>query len=452
MVKTAISSAMGVGKSQKASELRRSWPGGSSALLVDPLGFDAGDSNLYRYVNNGPANSTDPTGLQAWDRESGTLQDLPNSDNIAIPGGKAKLSVFTDAKLKIKGKQIPKSWIVFELSTTKGSLKDCHFLQMTWRYEKFFNGSERKGSFYIIRQGDKVYSEWGKRGRMVDAGKHPSTTDEAVAYYDVAGEKTGDTIRKDGFLSIADSPSPALKVSSNLISMGIGSAGGISAGLSPNPIGALGVLLGDSARRKEAAVVFDTYLVCGGKVKYLVQWQLISKLENGKWDTKYSVTGKATDAFCLKIGLQSCMEGTWMETRLHISTQCPKVIGDQASGKTSTSKPLLVGIGLIVLCCTTFGLLSIQSNDPINPTNFEKIKKGMTESDVIRILGRKPDDCAWCDVWIGQDSLIFVRFDENQLVIGSGYKAPLPKSLQRSTLFDRIKKWLLWAEQRREDT
>src|SRR5262249_9199318 len=29
----------------------------------DPLGFAAGDGNLYRYVGNGPTNATDPTGL-----------------------------------------------------------------------------------------------------------------------------------------------------------------------------------------------------------------------------------------------------------------------------------------------------------------------------------------------------------------------------------------------------
>ncbi len=30
----------------------------------DPIGFEAGDSNLYRYVGNGPTNATDPTGLE----------------------------------------------------------------------------------------------------------------------------------------------------------------------------------------------------------------------------------------------------------------------------------------------------------------------------------------------------------------------------------------------------
>src|SRR5438128_1362882 len=32
-------------------------------LQPDPLGFAGGDSNLYRYVSNGPGNTTDPSGL-----------------------------------------------------------------------------------------------------------------------------------------------------------------------------------------------------------------------------------------------------------------------------------------------------------------------------------------------------------------------------------------------------
>lgn len=32
-------------------------------ISTDPLGFDAGDTNLYRYVFNGPVNATDPNGL-----------------------------------------------------------------------------------------------------------------------------------------------------------------------------------------------------------------------------------------------------------------------------------------------------------------------------------------------------------------------------------------------------
>src|SRR5207302_7499929 len=36
-------------------------------MSQDPIGFDAGDSNLYRYVNNRPVDATDPSGNEWWD-------------------------------------------------------------------------------------------------------------------------------------------------------------------------------------------------------------------------------------------------------------------------------------------------------------------------------------------------------------------------------------------------
>jgi len=51
----------------------------------DPIGFEAGDANFFRYVGNGPTNATDPSGLQGlfdviWDEIEllpGTLYNLP---------------------------------------------------------------------------------------------------------------------------------------------------------------------------------------------------------------------------------------------------------------------------------------------------------------------------------------------------------------------------------------
>src|SRR5207245_2310341 len=40
-------------------------------LTPDPIGIGAGDMNIYRYVNNQPANYRDPTGMYSWD-EFGT--------------------------------------------------------------------------------------------------------------------------------------------------------------------------------------------------------------------------------------------------------------------------------------------------------------------------------------------------------------------------------------------
>ena len=35
-------------------------------ISQDPIGFAAGDANLYRYVGNSPPNATDPSGLETW--------------------------------------------------------------------------------------------------------------------------------------------------------------------------------------------------------------------------------------------------------------------------------------------------------------------------------------------------------------------------------------------------
>jgi RHS repeat-associated protein len=43
-------------------------------MSQDPEGFSAGDSNLYRYVNNSPTNATDPSGMDYLTTESGEVR------------------------------------------------------------------------------------------------------------------------------------------------------------------------------------------------------------------------------------------------------------------------------------------------------------------------------------------------------------------------------------------
>ena len=54
-------------------------------MSQDPLGFDAGDSNLYRYVANKPTNATDSSGLDSMGSDSGF--EGPISDPSLMPIG-----------------------------------------------------------------------------------------------------------------------------------------------------------------------------------------------------------------------------------------------------------------------------------------------------------------------------------------------------------------------------
>lgn len=51
----------------------------------DPIGFEAGDANLYRYVGNGPTNRIDPSGLDWLDYYSSWAPDFGFGEKIIYP-------------------------------------------------------------------------------------------------------------------------------------------------------------------------------------------------------------------------------------------------------------------------------------------------------------------------------------------------------------------------------
>lgn len=79
-----------------------------------PLGFVAGDANLFRYVKNSPTNFTDPSGLWTWrmdeqghvfavSEESDSLNDLIGQGyNQALVKALAKEKGFNDLAAKLK--------------------------------------------------------------------------------------------------------------------------------------------------------------------------------------------------------------------------------------------------------------------------------------------------------------------------------------------------------------
>jgi RHS repeat-associated protein len=87
---------------------------------MDPLGFESGDADLYRYVGNGPTNAVDPSGLVEY---IGKIEPIKDSGKTNDPLGGARFKVKVtglpkDSKLakdyqvslKIAGKEY-KNWM-----------------------------------------------------------------------------------------------------------------------------------------------------------------------------------------------------------------------------------------------------------------------------------------------------------------------------------------------------
>jgi RHS repeat-associated protein len=56
-------------------------------ISVDSIGFQAGDTNLYRYVFNSPTQGTDPTGHDWWNELGQNLSNAWNGSGNAIQSG-----------------------------------------------------------------------------------------------------------------------------------------------------------------------------------------------------------------------------------------------------------------------------------------------------------------------------------------------------------------------------
>ncbi len=55
-------------------------------LSIDPIGFEAEDANLYRYVGNEPTNATDPSGLVEKKPPKSTKHDAQLVDGFRLAG------------------------------------------------------------------------------------------------------------------------------------------------------------------------------------------------------------------------------------------------------------------------------------------------------------------------------------------------------------------------------
>lgn len=95
--------------------------------VADPLGYEAGDANLYRYVGNSPTNATDPTGLVKLKMSdlSSTLQGIAQSQ--AAKDEAANIAATINATWEMNRKW---NWAAFSINNQKAKGFYCY----EWAY------------------------------------------------------------------------------------------------------------------------------------------------------------------------------------------------------------------------------------------------------------------------------------------------------------------------------
>ena len=121
-----------------------------------PIGFAAGDANLYRYVGNGPTNSTDPSGLQEPEK-----YPTPFGPLTPRPNGLPRPSMHT--QWKSRGQLLPwqsahssgDNWVRFQRSLSVSNYRNSGFSSKTAN-EAFSSGCFGLASFRLGRNGKMI--------------------------------------------------------------------------------------------------------------------------------------------------------------------------------------------------------------------------------------------------------------------------------------------------------
>jgi hypothetical protein len=238
-------------------------------MQEDPKTFDAGDSNLRRYVEDDPTNMVDPSGLAPnevteWQFGKPSEKDALKTPVVAFTNdkgekGEGTIVVETDGDWKYKdsGKVVSKG-IRISVTSKAALPKDTHWIQFASvliadKDNKLITsnlGSEVDGYISVKREGKVVYVKNGVEGRVVDSGSLTNVYyDSAAAHRGAGGENE---------LSIFDHPR-------------------------------FGVDDVDRSATTQS-FKFETFLVINNKPVYKVEWTYYQIKDEGKWSpVKYGL-------------------------------------------------------------------------------------------------------------------------------------------------------------------
>jgi hypothetical protein len=119
---------------------------------------------------------------------------------------------------------------------------------------------------------------------------------------------------------------------------------------------------------------------------------------------------------------------------------------------------IALSVATVAVIASLFGL-SVFFEDAINSENFEKIQEGMTEADIVRLLGRPADEVQFLKVqavssdvtgkavvksysmsrktWRGSRKNIILTFTENGIV-----NFPFARIEEMDTLIGSVRRWV----------
>jgi uncharacterized protein RhaS with RHS repeats len=180
-------------------------------LSQDPIGFDAGDPNLYRYVGNEPTNETDRSGLEASATDPAALFN-PSSGCSVLPTTEDKIATVTKVYLVDNKKDIPKfaKDVKFDPIQEEGQLGDVG----PW------NDPNKKGNFHhtlwIVFEGDNLedlefsrfwaYTWTLGKAKPTELGGGFRKEDELISEKDADGPRPHEIKQGDKWALVADSP------------------------------------------------------------------------------------------------------------------------------------------------------------------------------------------------------------------------------------------------------
>ncbi len=244
----------------------------------DPIGYSAGDSNLYRYVGNSPTRFIDPYGLEERDYDIRRIEGTEVKEAGGVikfeDGTKATLKVYKDVVIegvdKDTGGQLldPNTlkpirhagFIQYEL---KGDNCDkCHFLQFYRNYMKDEDGERQfsPGRNVGTSTGGIV---WVADGQWtLDADPPGEKPDPSGIYVDAQPDPLA--TRAESELSYFDRPSESTEY--------------------PGLI-------------TEAGAHFKAYLVCEDKIRWKISWHHACEVKGGKATCQIKdIKGEAADS------------------------------------------------------------------------------------------------------------------------------------------------------------